>query len=135
MLNAENLITLFTSMLGGAGIAGIVAALISKRKVGAQATKIIEDAAGHLVEQYRKGFEEAREECELLKEDVNQMTEDVEKCKEEIKQLKRLLAAMRKREELYLDGVNRLCHQLQSMGKEPVWEASLLDIPVIGNGE
>lgn len=67
------LLTVLTILGGGTGIGGIIVALSTRRKSKGEATKAIEEAATHLVEQYRMDNMSLRQECVELKAKVDNM--------------------------------------------------------------
>jgi len=116
----QTIITIFTLLAGGSGIAGIIVALSAKKKNKADASGVIEKAASSLVEQYRKDNATIRANYDDLKLSMEQ-------CVIEIDELKKKLARFEARHSKLLDAIDRLVHQIRSLNHRPVCGANGVD--------
>jgi len=107
----QTIITIFTLLAGGSGIAGIIVALNAKKKTKAEASGIIEDAASSLVEQYRKDNITIRANYDDLKLSMEQ-------CVIEIEELKKKLVRFEVRHSKLLDAIDRLVHRSEEHTSE-----------------
>jgi len=116
----QTIVTIFTLLAGGSGIAGIIVALSAKKKNKAEASGIIEDAASSLVEQYRKDNIAIRANYDDLKLSMEQ-------CVLEIEELKKKLVRFEVKHGKLLDAIDRLVHQIKSLNHQPVCGANGVD--------
>jgi predicted RNase H-like nuclease (RuvC/YqgF family) len=125
------IVVLVTVLAGGSGIAGIIVAISTRKKYkaeavksGADATKVIEEAAGSLVDHYRRDNEAVRQECSELKKEVESLTcrldNDMEECRLEIKNLQIEVETLKRKNGKLIEALNRLIWQIKSRGDEPV---------------
>jgi FtsZ-binding cell division protein ZapB len=81
VLDNQLLITILTLIAGGSGIGGIIISLSTKKKSKAEASKIIEEAAGQLVERYRDHNNSLIQECVGLKSNTEELRREIETLK------------------------------------------------------
>lgn len=110
-MNESTLLTILTLLGGGTGISGILVALATRKKSKGEATVAIEQAAAHLVEQYRRDNIDLRAECVELRSKLDNLegrVDEQDACQTTLKQqintleqekrdLMEQIAALRKR--------------------------------------
>jgi predicted RNase H-like nuclease (RuvC/YqgF family) len=77
-VDLPTLLTVLTLLAGGSGIAGIIVALATRNKSKADATKIIQEAAGELVTSTRTEADRWRKECTELRTEVDTLSGKVD---------------------------------------------------------
>lgn len=108
---------------------GIYAIWRGRQKDRADVAKIITEAAGELMEEYKEQLEslkvlvaQQQEEIRCLESQVGKQTKEIALQSVEIKnQQKRIMVLERERIEI-LEGVRSLTAQVRMLGQKPVWE-------------
>jgi uncharacterized protein HemX len=94
---------------------GIYAIWRGRHKEKADVAKIITEAAGTLVEEYK-------EKLESLERLVAQQQEEIRCLESTAKEQASRIDALEKEKERVLKGVEKLTEQIRKLGHEPVWE-------------
>lgn len=114
-------VVVITSLIAGAsGIGAVITAINSKKKSKADALKTIEEATTALIEHYRRDNEEIRG-------DYNDLKDSMESCINEIQGLKIKVADFEQKHGKLLIAIERLVHQVHSLGHKPVCGPEILE--------
>lgn len=111
---------------------GIYAIWRGRQKERADVAKIITEAAGDLVKEYKERLDslerlviQQQEEIRCLESQVANQTEKVAKQSVDIEKQQERIEALEKERLEILDGVRSLTAQVRTLGQKPVWEPRL----------
>lgn len=91
-----------------AAITSVYAAWTTRKKVDVEADASIANSALSFVSAMKQEMKDLKAENATFRQKVDELE-------------KRLDAVEKEREELY-DGIRMLCHQVESLGKKPIWK-------------
>lgn len=102
-----------------AALPGLYALLSQSRKDNAEAVDAISQAAAQLVVPLKEENKELRERLGAVEAENRKLKAENERLEERFTELRDLL-------NLVLEGCNRLCQQLEELGREPVFDPAAL---------